>query len=401
MRVGSSLICRFIRATSSCHRPRQIALAVVLGILLGALPKSSLMFILAAMICYIIPSHWIVLISVALCVTAVHPMLESAFGQVGLWSLTSVRLSGLWLRIDRMPVVPWLGLHNTLVHGGLLLWAIVSLPTYVIAKAVAKYFFAASELDHMLDQVTVNRRTVEQSNEVAKFQELRPHSGCQDPGKLVVMDPPTVVFETTQEDPPVVHTQTLAAQLNSTETTTSTSVAGIAMPNLSFDEQPATADEIVQRAASLAAWADDAITSLLQMDQVTANDTAKPESSVPSALNGTDDDDEKWLIETTMEVVRIAEQTVSQQASLKSKSTQSMSTTASPMDSVALKSNMVLRRDPTAHADQHIHLDAAGVGDTPLGNSTVPQNRSDQPREEALRYLLRHLKAIQEKVKTQ
>jgi hypothetical protein len=119
-----------------------------------------------------------------------------------------------------------------------------------------------------------------------------------------------------------------------------------------------------------------------------------------------------------MEMVRIAEQAVTQQAAMKAKQSgdaQDATSTDSPkqenfeiqtvqsQDATVVGNNAIvlpesnIRREQMPHSDHRSHLGQTRAG-VAVGATSGVVNR---PREEALHYLLRHLKGVQEKAQKQ
>jgi hypothetical protein len=269
--------------------------------------------------------------------------------------------------------------------------------------------------------------------DVAAHQELRPLTAPLEPGSVPqLVEPPTVVFS----QPLPTCEFDLARPKYLTDADEEDSLT---------DQDPPSSEAILQRAIELAEWADELISAELNNDAATQPPAELQTALDSNAAASVDSElaEDQWLIETTMEVVRIAEQAVSQQAALKFKpmrdqsaraespvhpvhqpdaiertdsqqpeipnmsSVQDAAIASSPLDRIhfhagthvagdgvspaisePMSSGNKIRRPQDAHAEVGSHLPATRSG-------------SDQPREEALRYLLRHLKGIQDKVQKQ
>lgn len=126
-----------LRTTSSHHRPWQLSAALALGVLCGVLPKFSLMFCLIGCVCCAAPIH-LPLAALTCLISSIAPIaLADTAGRVGLWSLTHPDLIEMWLTLNAQPWIPWLGLNNSVVHGSLLIGLALLLPVYVLSKPVA------------------------------------------------------------------------------------------------------------------------------------------------------------------------------------------------------------------------------------------------------------------------
>jgi hypothetical protein len=211
---------------------------------------------------------------------------------------------------------------------------------------------------------------------------------------------------------------------------------------LASQAEPPSTDSILRRAAEMAAWAEELIAEELLMDsriglggEIDAQRVASDAASVTASreTQSAADAEDRWLIETTMEVVRIAEQAVTHQAAMKKHTSDPHEAaldsdlaenpaprTVNPSGDSMMRfpqipsfadsqitadrdkeeskfSESTIRREQNSHHDHRSHLDTTRAG---VVNGT-PTGTVNRPREEALHYLLRHLKGIQEKAQKQ
>lgn len=198
MRVGLTLICQFIRSSSTHHRPWQIALGITLGLLIGLLPKTTALFAVVGIVGFVLPIHLPLLALTAFIVSFATPLIEVPLGQLGLWSLTLPRMESYWFKVDRFPLIPWLGIHNSVVHGTLMLWFCASIPVYACCLALSRWFI----LDGVQQQVASIVDSFQLINVPAatiippKNQESRAFRGTCDAEAVKTCEPSTV--------PPVV-----------------------------------------------------------------------------------------------------------------------------------------------------------------------------------------------------
>ncbi len=377
MRFGLTLLGGLIRATSACSGPGQVALGVTMGVWLGLLPKTSLIFYLSAAIAFWMPAHLLALIATASLASVMALWAEPQLSWLGLWSLTHPRAALVWQPLGQMPLVPWLGFQNTLVHGGCIVALALMTPTFVVSKRVAGIALEEWEMQPAASDVLTYATTGRTTTDYQQYQEIRPSAGQRQPGLSPLVEPPVVVW--------------------------------------GAPEELETTSDVIRRASDLADWADDAIAALLNSEQSPRGEASEKTTKIDSQVapqsdpsphaentdvaNG-EDPDEKWLIETTLEFVRIAEETVSQKAYSKTRLDPHM-TLAAQGDLNTVKDTPV-RREPNVRTDQHVRMDSAVTKNAPAHGLTMPHDgKSNQPREEALHYLLRHLKGIQEKVRKQ
>jgi len=381
-------------------------MAVTAGALLGILPKTSFLFVLVGLICIVIPAHLPLLALTAILISFASPFLQPAFGRVGLWSLTHPNLSAYWMRLDSLPLVPWLGIHNTVVNGSLFAWFVVSVPVYLSSRVASRILFAAAIPDEVAD-VMLSADDVSHVSAVEEAHVLRPLTGVREPGfDRPQIEPPVVIWDDINHDLSYFEIEAESDSATGTEATSS--------------------ELVIRRSAEMAAWAEELITEELLMDDRSGsgNSVELPSNSAefdkpvdsPSA-DVSVDDEERWLIETTIEMVRIAERAVTNQAVMKSKQSgeaQDVVSTDSPtqesceIQTVQSQSITVaagaeatspassIRREQISHSDHRSHL-----GQTRAGVAGATSGVVNRPREEALHYLLRHLKGVQEKAQKQ
>ena len=427
MRLGSTLSCRIVQSTSSHHRPWQIALAVTAGMLLGILPKFSLLFLIVGIICFVIPAHLPLLVVTAILISFTSPLLESTLGRIGLWSLTHPQLAAYWMRLDSLPWVPWLGIHNTVEHGSLVAWLAAAVPVYVSCRVVSRILIDEATDDAVATGL-LSTDASSYASAVDTDHEIRPLAGMREPGSVRVgIEPPIVIWDDIQHD-----------QQSDDLSRSDWSYFDMGVDiELGTGTEAPRSDQVIRRAAETAAWAEELITDELLMDEQCGSTVHGVRHKTLSVhpIHAAVDDEERWLIETTMEMVRIAERAVTNQAALKARqsdgaqdgashqsSTQesseiqtgnamqavnvdfqlissklaSQSSSATANDDVPLTASPI-RREQFPHADQRSHLDKTRAG-VPSGAGSGVVN---QPREEALHYLLRHLKGIQQKAQNQ
>jgi uncharacterized protein (TIGR03546 family) len=418
MRLGSTLICRFVRSTSSHHRHWHIALAVTAGVLLGILPKSSLLIPLVGLICFVIPAHLPLLALTAILISFATPLLESTMGRIGLWSLTHPQLSAYWMRLESLPLAPWLSIQNTVVNGSLVTWFAASVPIYLCSLLLSKILIDESITDEIVN-VMLTRDASQSADALDRAHEVRPVSGLLEPGSSrTCIAPPIVIWDDINHDRSYFYTEV--------------------DNEISSDTGATTSDEVIRRASEIAVWAEELITEELLLDDrskshhhVATHTTMEDHSAGAGA-----DDEEQWLIETTLEMVRIAERAVTDQAAMKAKPTNtardvastdsaiqesseiqtenaaqdvmekfqttsndagSQNSTAFAGDAGLSPTSSIRRREQMPHTDHRNHLGQTRAGiDGSAENGVV-----NRPREEALHYLLRHLKGVQEKAQKQ
>ncbi|GAB5406219.1 MAG: hypothetical protein Aurels2KO_44500 [Aureliella sp.] len=75
------------------------------------------------------PVHALACLTAAVLSAAVVTLAVPPLGALGEWSLTHPSLTGFWQRVDSLPLLPWLGLHNTVIHGAFLVGLFAAIPS--------------------------------------------------------------------------------------------------------------------------------------------------------------------------------------------------------------------------------------------------------------------------------
>ena len=130
-------IAGLLTTSSSRHRPEQIAAAVAMGALAGLLPKWNVGFGLLCCLCWLLPLHLPLAFITGAGLAMARGWLVPLAGPLGIWSLTHPAWRDVWPWLDTQPLVPWLGLHNSITHGSLLLGLGSWLPLYLITRRLA------------------------------------------------------------------------------------------------------------------------------------------------------------------------------------------------------------------------------------------------------------------------
>lgn len=140
------LLARALRATSSRHRPLQIAVAILLGMIAGGVASNPLLGLIVLAVAFVLPIHLPVAFATAACCAFITLAAAPLVGDLGAQSLTHPQLAEFWLRVDSYPLVPWLGLHNTVVQGGLVWGAAAGLLLGAVSLPLTYWIFAAAPL---------------------------------------------------------------------------------------------------------------------------------------------------------------------------------------------------------------------------------------------------------------
>jgi uncharacterized protein (TIGR03546 family) len=125
------------RSLVSSNSPDQLAAGFTLGMIIGVMPKSNLV---ALSLCVLIFSlrcnKGLALVSAAMfsCVAA---WTDPFAHKLGLSVLSAPSLQANYASMFSLPVVPWLGFHNTVVCGSLLMGLYAAYPVHWLVKTLS------------------------------------------------------------------------------------------------------------------------------------------------------------------------------------------------------------------------------------------------------------------------
>lgn len=119
--------------TAECS-PRQIALGLALGLLVGLVPKGNLTAVaLMAVMCSLRVNLAAGLLS-AFVVSWAAVIIDPLTHRIGLALLTLEPLTPIWTHLYDLPLLPWTGFNNTVVLGSLVLGVLLFWPSYLLSK---------------------------------------------------------------------------------------------------------------------------------------------------------------------------------------------------------------------------------------------------------------------------
>lgn len=132
----SNRLIDWLRKLSTCSQPWQIAAAVVLGCACGFLPKANLLFPLSLALIYLLPIHLPVAAFMICVCSLVAPFIHPMHGTLGAWLFQFEFIVQTVTRLDRIALLPWLRLHNTVVAGSVLASTALATPFYLLLHRV-------------------------------------------------------------------------------------------------------------------------------------------------------------------------------------------------------------------------------------------------------------------------
>ncbi len=134
-------VWKSFRATiSGVDHPRFLASGFTLGLMLGFLPKSSLLVVLFFLLLMLSRSN-LTTGMFGFCIgMGLLPLLAPLFSDVGMWLGSQASLQTTWVELHRLPLVPWFQLQNSIVLGSLTCSLLGCIPMYFFAKIFFNWF---------------------------------------------------------------------------------------------------------------------------------------------------------------------------------------------------------------------------------------------------------------------
>ena len=117
--------------------PTLISHSIAYGIVIGLIPKDNLLAVGGMACLFCLPLHRVSTILTMVLVSLLPWLTDPIAHQMGLSLLKPEAMREFWLSSMSMPLVPWLGIHNTVVLGGFL----IGLVTYPVTVLVCRSVF--------------------------------------------------------------------------------------------------------------------------------------------------------------------------------------------------------------------------------------------------------------------
>jgi uncharacterized protein (TIGR03546 family) len=133
------LVARLSRAATQYSAPREIALAVAVGALLGLLPKANFFAIILLVVLVRLKVNVTAGLLSALVFSTLGMWCEPFLHRTGFLVLTWKPLVPVWTFLYNLPLVPWTGFNQTLAMGALcagvyLFWPVMVLTSWLVDR---------------------------------------------------------------------------------------------------------------------------------------------------------------------------------------------------------------------------------------------------------------------------
>jgi uncharacterized protein (TIGR03546 family) len=130
-----SILRRTIQRLIGGSTPRQLAASFTLGMILGLVPKGNLIAVSLCAMLFALRVNKGLAVAAAILFSLVSPWIDSFTHKLGAIVLTIESLQPVYAWLYALPLGPWLGFHNTVVTGSLLVGVYLAYPAYCLANA--------------------------------------------------------------------------------------------------------------------------------------------------------------------------------------------------------------------------------------------------------------------------
>jgi uncharacterized protein (TIGR03546 family) len=118
--------------------PRQVAAGVTLGMILGLVPKGNLIAVSFCAMLFMLRMHKGLSVAAAVVFSLASPWAESFMHKLGSIVLSADSLQPVYAWLYALPLGPWLGFHNTVVMGALLVGLYFAYPVHWLVSAACR-----------------------------------------------------------------------------------------------------------------------------------------------------------------------------------------------------------------------------------------------------------------------
>jgi uncharacterized protein (TIGR03546 family) len=110
--------------------PRQMALGLAMGLLIGLVPKGNLLAIGLGIILAATRANLAIAAAAAVACMLASAWVDPVSDRIGAWVLSQPALQSFWTQLYNAPLLPWTDFNNSIVMGGFLLGLVLLWPVY-------------------------------------------------------------------------------------------------------------------------------------------------------------------------------------------------------------------------------------------------------------------------------
>ncbi len=130
----TSLWESFRNTVRGVDSPSQLAAGVAIGMIIGLLPKDSLLPYCLVVVLLLTRANLFSAGVAAMLFSFLAPILDPVSHMIGISVLTFAPLESTWTILIQLPIVPWTRFDNSVVMGSLILGLLTAYPLYRISR---------------------------------------------------------------------------------------------------------------------------------------------------------------------------------------------------------------------------------------------------------------------------
>lgn len=124
--------------------PNQLAAGFAVGMILGLVPKGNLIALSLCVLLFSLRINKGLALAAAVIFSLVGPFADSFTHKLGMEVLTARPLQPIFASVLSVPLGPWIGFHNTVVTGSLLVGLYVAYPAFWFVRSVCRLLQAGA-----------------------------------------------------------------------------------------------------------------------------------------------------------------------------------------------------------------------------------------------------------------
>jgi uncharacterized protein (TIGR03546 family) len=128
---------KIVQAAIGSSSPHEIAAGFALGMVLGLMPKGNLIAVSLCVALFSLRVNKGVGLAAVALFSFVSQWADPLTHKIGLWALTVDSMQAVYASVFNLPLGPWLGIHNTIVAGTLVLGMYAAYPAYWTVRIAA------------------------------------------------------------------------------------------------------------------------------------------------------------------------------------------------------------------------------------------------------------------------
>lgn len=124
--------------------PNQLAAGFTLGMVLGLVPKGNLIALSLCVLLFSLRMNKGIAIAAAVAFSVFGPFTDAFSHKLGMVVLNARALQSVYASLLSAPLGPWIGFHNTVVAGSLLIGLYLAYPVFWLVRVACNYIQIAA-----------------------------------------------------------------------------------------------------------------------------------------------------------------------------------------------------------------------------------------------------------------